>query len=335
MRSIGAARALVIHRSKLPGGPDAGFEDVQPEDLEVQPKVRLRGARLFGRSARPSDPAPSRLSYRYQRWMLTPGIRLGVRLGLPLVVLAGALGMYFAAEDRREAVSAYVADLRRSIQERPEFMVNLMAIDGAGTGLAQDIREVVPLDFPLSSWDLDVEQIRDLIAGLDPVKSATVRIRPGGILQVDVVERQPIIVWRTRNGIELLDETGAHVDTIAARSDHADLPLIAGAGADAHVGEALEILKTSRSLGERVRGLVRIGERRWDLVLDRGQRIMLPVDRPVRALERVLAVNEVQDLLERDVSVVDMRLGQRPTIRMTKAASEDWWNTKVTVGNGQ
>jgi cell division protein FtsQ len=101
------------------------------------------------------------------------------------------------------------------------------------------------------------------------------------------------------------------------------------------VTEALQIFNTARSLGSRVRGLVRVGERRWDLVLDRGQRIMLPVERPVRALERVLAVNEVQDLLERDVAAVDMRLGQRPTIRMTKAASEDWWNTKVTVGNGQ
>jgi cell division protein FtsQ len=67
------------------------------------------------------------------------------------------------------------------------------------------------LDFPISSWDLDVEQMRDTITGLDPVKSATVRIRAGGILQVDVIERQPVIVWRTRDGIELLDETGVHV----------------------------------------------------------------------------------------------------------------------------
>ena len=34
----------------------------------------------------------------------------------------------------------------------------------------------------------------------------------------------------------------------------------------------------------RVRGLERMGERRWDVVLDHGQRIMLPQDRPVPAL---------------------------------------------------
>lgn len=335
MRPLRATRAPVIHRTKALAGPDADFESADDEAHDGTPTIRLRGARFLERKGRRNDPAPSRLSYRFQRWMLTPGIRMGVRMGLPVLAIAAAVGLYFASEDRREAVSAYVAGIRTSIQERPEFMVNLMAIDGASTGLSDDIRDVVPLDFPISSWDLDVEQMRDTITGLDPVKSATVRIRPGGILQVDVIERQPVLVWRTREGIELLDDTGVHVDYTPSRKDHADLPLIAGKGADQHVTEALEIFRTSRSLGERVRGLVRVGERRWDLVLDRGQRIMLPTERPVRALERVLAVNEVQDLLERDVAVVDMRLGQRPTIRMTKAASEDWWNTNVNVSNGQ
>ena len=333
MRPLTATRAPVIHRTRPLAGPDADFRSAPSDKPEAKPKLRLGGLGLLGRKA--GDPTPSRLSYRFQRLMLTPGFRRGLRIGLPICAVAALVLGLFASEDRRMAVTAYVADIKTSIQERPEFMVNLMAVDGAGTSLSEDIREVVPLDFPLSSWDLDVEQIRDTITGLDPVKSATVRIRPGGILQVDVVERQPVIIWRTRNGIELLDDTGAHVERIAARGDHANLPLIAGRGADMQVPEALEILATARSLGDRVRGLVRVGERRWDLVLDRSQRIMLPVERPVRALERVLAVNEVQDLLERDVAVVDMRLGQRPTIRMNKTASDIWWNTKVTVSDGQ
>ncbi len=335
MRSLRRSRAPVIHRAKPLSGPDAEFETGGSEDQSVQPKLHLRGSKRLGRKASRSDPAPSRFSYRFQRWMLTPGIRLGVKLGIPLCAVLAGTGLYFTSQERREALTTYATDLRTAFEERPEFMVNLMAIDGAGSGLSEDIRQVVPLDFPISSWDLDLEQIRDTITVLDPVKSASVRIRPGGILQIEIVERQPVVVWRKRGGIDLLDETGAHVEQVASRAAHTDLPLIAGKGADQHVAQALRIFTTARSLGDRVRGLVRIGERRWDLVLDRGQRIMLPTDRPVRALERVLAVNEVQDLLERDVSVVDMRLGSRPTIRMSKAASEDWWNTKLAVGNGQ
>lgn len=282
-----------------------------------------------------NDPAPSRLSYRLQRWLLTPGFRLTLRVGVPFC-LCFALGSAFLADQqRRDALNMFLAELRSSIQERPEFMVGLMAIDGAGSNLSEDIREVVALDFPVSSFDLDLEQLRQTITGLDPVKSASVRIRPGGILQVDVVERQPVVVWRSRTGIEMLDETGAHVDDLASRAARPDLPLIAGAGADARVAEALTLIAAARPLADRLRGLVRIGERRWDVVLDRGQRILLPPDKPVRALERVLALNEVQDLLERDVAAVDMRLRARPTIRMTKAAVEDWWQIRKINGSGQ
>jgi hypothetical protein len=57
----------------------------------------------------------------------------------------------------------------------------------------------------------------------------------------------------------------------------------------------------------RLRGLVRIGERRWDVVLDRDQRILLPADRRRGALERVIALDEAHELLARDIAVVDMR----------------------------
>ncbi len=281
------------------------------------------------------DPAPSRLNYRLNRWMLTPGIRLGLRIGVPFCLTLALASAFLANDQRRDALNLFVIEFWASIQERPEFMVSLMAIDGAGSSLAEDIREAVPLDFPVSSFDLDLEHIRGEIVGLDPVKSARVRIRPGGILQVDVTEREPVLVWRTRDGVEMLDETGAHVDDIAARTMRADLPLIAGDGADEQTGEALALIAAARPLGQRMRGLVRIGERRWDVVLDRGQRILLPAGNPVRALERVIALSGVQDLLERDVAVVDMRLGARPTIRMSKAAVSEWWRIRKINGSGQ
>jgi len=281
------------------------------------------------------DPAPSRLRYRLQRWMLTPGIRFALRFGLPCAIAFGGASYYLSDEARRDEIILYLSDIRASIQERPEFMVNLMAIDGAGTNLSEDIREVVPLDFPVSSFDLDLEEIRTVIAGLDPVKTASVRIRPGGILQVDVSERLPVLLWRSRDGVSMLDGTGAHIDVLPSRMARPDLPIIAGDGANAHVGEAMALFAAARPLGERLRGLVRMGERRWDVVLDRDQRILLPEDKPVRALERVIALNEAQEMLERDVAVVDMRLSARPTLRMSSDAVKDWWRIRQINGSGQ
>lgn len=275
-----------------------------------------------------ADPAPSRLKYRLQRWMLTPGIRFGLKFGVPLCLLVAASGGFLADADRRDLVMVRVNALRASIEERPEFMVNVMAIDGAGASVAQDVREVVPLDFPISSFDLDLAQIRDEIEGLDPVKSAKVRIRPGGILQVNLEERAPALIWRNHEGLALLDESGAHVAELGQRGLHPNLPLIAGEAANEQADEALQLMAAAGPLGTRLRGLVRIGERRWDVVLDRGQRILLPAENPISALERVIVVSEVQDLLERDVAVVDMRIAARPTIRMTENAVENWWRIR-------
>lgn len=280
-----------------------------------------------------NDPAPSRLNYRLQRWLLTPGVRLFLRAGVPFAIVFGAVSVYMADQTRRDDFNAAIDGLVRSVQERPEFMVNMMAIDGAGRSVSQDIREVVPLDFPISSFDLDLAEIREAVLDLDPVKDATVRIRPGGVLQIDVTERVPVLVWRTRDGVELLDETGAHVGLLEARSDRPDLPLVAGEGASDRVPEALAILAAASPLRERVRGLVRVGARRWDVVLDREQIILLPERNPVQALDRVLTLSDAYEMLDRDVVQVDMRLGQRPTLRMSQAALESWWQIKqITTG---
>lgn len=280
------------------------------------------------------DPAPSRWSYRYQRLILTPGVRVMFRVGMPFLLALGAAGFYFSDETRRDRVAASVAEARNSVETRPEFMVQLMAVDGAGDNVSREIREVVPIDFPVSSFDLDLKEIRKTISALDPVREATVRIRPGGVLQVDVIERLPAVLWRTREGLQVLDEAGVLVTQAASRSEYSNLPLIAGEDADAHVDEAMRLFRAAQPLAGRLRGLVRVGERRWDVVLDRDQRILLPENAPVQALERVIALSEAQDILERDLAAVDMRISVRPTLRMNKAAVSEWWRIRQLSNDG-
>jgi cell division protein FtsQ len=81
-----------------------------------------------------------------------------------------------------------------------------------------------------------------------------------------------------------------------------------------------------------VHGLVRVGERRWDLVLDREQRILLPERGAVQALERVIALENAEEVLTRDVMRVDLRLAQRPTVRMSESATATWWDIKEASG---
>ena len=280
-----------------------------------------------------ADPAPSRWSYRYQRLMLTPLFRKLLRVGVPLCLIFGLATAYLSNAERREAIVLAVADIREQIETRPEFMVNLLAVEGASGTVEEDIREIFPHDLPASSFDIDLDAVRVSIAGLPAVASASVRVRQGGVLVAQVKERQPVAIWRTGDGRGVVDVEGVVIGDIAQRADRADLPVIAGKGADRVVAEALAIVQAAAPMKSRLRGLVRMGERRWDVVLDRGQRILLPETDPVRALERVIVLAEVQDMLERDLAAVDMRLASRPTIRMNENAVSEWWRvTRMTVG---
>lgn len=279
------------------------------------------------------DPAPSRWSYRFQRLMLTPIYRRMLRVGLPVLVVAGLTAGYFADQDRREDIMLAVTDLRRQIETRPEFMVNLLAVEGASLGVQEDIREIFPFDLPASSFDLNLDEIRVMIEDLPAVAEAAVRIRQGGVLVAEITERQPVALWRTRDGINVIDIEGEVIGAVAARQDRAGLPVVAGEGADKYIAEAMRILQAAQPLPQNIRGLVRMGERRWDLVLESGQRIMLPETGAVRALERVMVLNSAQDMLERDLVAVDMRIAARPTIRLNETAMEEWWRiTNMTLG---
>lgn len=269
------------------------------------------------------DPAPSRWSYRFQRLWLTPAFRAALRLGVPVFTMLFFGGWFFSDIANRAFLEEKIAEVRRSVAERPEFEVKLMAIDGASVELAGDIREVLPIDFPISSFDLDLEQMQSVIEGLDATASARLRIRPGGILQVDVTERVPAVVWRAGSAVELLDVTGRRVAAIVHRSERLDLPLIVGEGADGAVAEALALIEAAAPVADRVRGLVRVGARRWDIVLDREQRILLPESGATEALEQVIALDQASDLLARDLSAIDLRNAHRPTLRMATQAVEE------------
>lgn len=275
----------------------------------------------LGRIPLRRDPAPSRWAYRMQRLWLTPMFRVLCRVGLPGVVLASVTGLVLMDQGRRDAITGIFSNLTEQFQARPEFRVNLMSVEGASPELADAVRARLGVKLPMSSFDLDLLALRAKAEAMDAVAAAELRVRSGGVLQVTITEREPMLVWRKDDArIEMLDAQGHRVAALAERADRPDLPLIAGEGADAAAAEALALIDAAGPLLPRMRGLVRMGERRWDMVLDRDQRILLPAESPVQALEALLALNTADDLLARDLTAIDLRDPARLVLRLSPHA---------------
>ena len=262
------------------------------------------------------DTAPSVLRYRLGRLWLTPTFRRVLRIG-PLIAIVLGGGAYVATDDTTRAqLSMAIATARDSIKNRDEFRVAKLQIQGASPEVSDAVTDVAAARLPASSLDLDVSSLRAKIETLPSVSTAAVRIGPGGVLQIDLTERVPMLLWRQSGVLHVLDQDGAKLGTIEHRADRADLPLILGDGAAFHVAEALDLLVAAGPIADRVRGLQRVADRRWNLVLDRDQIIMLPQNKPRAALRRVMGLHQADDILTRDVSVVDMRNGTRPVLRL-------------------
>ena len=267
-----------------------------------------------------SDPAPSLLSYRMQRLWLTPLFRALIRVGLPAFGIVGLGWIFLSQADNRDYLRVMVQQAKVSVQNQPVHQLQTLTIEGASPWLLEEIRVQFGKLFPISAFELDLEGMRGWIEGIPSVKRAAVLTSAGGLLSVQVTEIQPEFIWRNFEGLQLISAQGDLLRRVLVRADFAHLPLIAGEGVIASLGEARALLNTAAPISDRLRGLVRIGERRWDLVLLDGQTIALPEANPEQVLAQVIVLSAAQDLFERDILLMDFRNPRRPTLRLRPQA---------------
>ena len=263
-----------------------------------------------------SDPAPSRVAYRIMRLLLIPRLRLIFTLGFPsLLIFCATLGLFINI-NVWENISAIKKDLKLAFVERPEFMIKVASIDGSSDELANEIREILPLDFPVSYFDLDIKYLHKVVNEIPAVASAAIKISAGGVLQINVAEKSPSFIWRKDNIMSVIDETGSFIRIANSRVDYPKLPLVVGEAADLAVSEISSLMQANEYFKDHVRAFIRVGERRWDLILENNVRIMLPQREFLAAFDRLMLMNEAGQLLSGRLSNIDMRLVVRPTVRV-------------------
>ena len=269
------------------------------------------------------DPAPSRLFYRWQRIWLTPMYRRLIAFGIPMAAVVAGGHMLWSEPEVQAQVTASLVRARESVERRPEFQIQLIRLQDVPDDLAAQVRQAADIKLPISSFHVDLDAVKARIEEIDAVRQASLFLRAGGVLEVVIEQRIPVVIWRDEKRLQMLDAEGVRVGYLGHRTDRPDLPLLAGQGVGPHIGEALEILAAAHPVEDRIRGMVRVGERRWDIVLDRDQRVMLPENDAVRTVEHVMAMQMTQHVLSRDVSVMDMRDTRRPILRLTETALEE------------
>jgi cell division protein FtsQ len=280
-------------------------------------------------------PGPSKLTYRLSRAWAKPTVRNAALVYLPLVALAIA-GWRVAAHDGwRGMIEAKIVSAVEQIAARPEFAVRGVAVLGGSDDLQAKVRRAVDIRPGMSSLKLDVEELRRRVEALGAVETATIQFDPQGTLRVAVVERIAVVLFRyTDDRLVMLDKGGVEIGPAGQRADHPELAVIRGPGAQDRVGEVIALLGVAPDIVPRLRTFIRVGERRWNLELDRGMTIKLPETGSVEALSRIMALHYGEELLDRDIEVIDMRLPDRPTLQMMPEAAETFQIRRAVAALG-
>lgn len=256
--------------------------------------------------------------WRLQRLWRRRSVRRAATVQLPALALAGLAAVVFSDPATHAALGERAAALRAALTTRPEFAIRRIEIEGASPAVRGEIMAGLTDAMGASSLALDAAAVRRRVESLGWVASARVSLEAPEALRVVVRERVAAAVWRIEGEPWLIDAVGARIEPAFSRADHPDLPLVVGPGADAAVAEALAILAVAYPLAPRIRGLVRVGKRRWDVALDRGMTLMLPAEEAVAAMERAVLLHDAVNLFERDIAAVDLRLPDRPIVRLTE-----------------
>ena len=237
------------------------------------------------------------------------------------------------------ALQRLAEDVRQetvALSGRAGFRVEDILVEGRNRTPREQLLAALQVQRGDPILGIDLAATRQRLEEISWVKSATIERRLPGEVHLLISERNPIVLWQSQGKYYLVDRDGQVVgDEI---EEYADLPLMVGEGAPDHAAELVDLLDSEPALKARVKAAQWIGDRRWNITLDRttgGIDVRLPEDNPIAAWHELASLDKDQSLLERKVTLIDMRLPDRLVLRSTGGAEESSGQAKHKPHTGK
>lgn len=200
------------------------------------------------------------------------------------------------------------------------FGIDSIEISGQVLTKDADIITLLTVGTGNSTLTFDAQKAQARLEWLRSVRSATVRkVYPNRVI-VSIVEKTPVLRWRIGSTTWLLDERGDKIGTDIA--SYTELPLVIGQGAADDAVPMVRLLARHEKVGDGLAALSRIGDRRWDLIYRNGLRVQLPETGVAQALDRLDIYQAQYQLLDRDVTQIDLRVPGMVTLKPGELAAE-------------
>lgn len=196
------------------------------------------------------------------------------------------------------------------------FRIREITVTGRSRTPLDDIAAALAAGHGAPILAVDLDRVKSRLEALPSVRVAAVERRLPGTLHLAIVEREPVAIWQNNGQHMLVDRDGHQIPGSIAGFE--TLPLVVGDGAGVRASELLALLDEEPQLAPRVKAAVRVGNRRWNLMLDdavNGLEVRLPEDQAEEAWHRLAQLERERGLTQRQVSMIDLRIPDRLVLK--------------------
>ncbi|MFC5445407.1 cell division protein FtsQ/DivIB [Rhizobium halophytocola] len=254
-------------------------------------------------------------------------VRQGVGLATGRVTLPAGLGRVSFAAYCAFVVGVGVIQgghgqaVAQAMTAAAGFAIEDVKVSGNDYTSEIDILQTLGLDGTTSLLALNIDAARKALSAMPWVEAAEVRKVYPRTIEVMLNERKAYGIWQHGSDLSLIEKDGSVISPLRDNR-FAALPLFVGRDAETAAGSIDKDFSHWPAIASPIKAYVRIASRRWDVHLANGVIVKLPEDDIDAAMDRLAALEASQQLLERDIAVVDLRLADRVTIRLTPEAEE-------------
>lgn len=166
---------------------------------------------------------------------------------------------------------------------------------------------------------VDLEGTRSELMKLGWISDARVSRRLPDTLVVNIVERVPTAIWQYQHRLALIDKDGVVIGPVDDRA-MPDLPVVVGPGANRRATQLSALISTAPSLRPLVTAASWQGDRRWDIIFQSGEKLMLPEGdaEATKALRDFALEDRRAGLLGKGLVSIDLRDPSRMVVRMSR-----------------
>jgi cell division protein FtsQ len=195
-------------------------------------------------------------------------------------------------------------------------------VDGRGETAIADILTAVHANRGDPLLGIDIAAVQDRLENLPWIVSAGVQRQFPDQLVVSVTEAAPMALWQRNQKLYLVSKDGDVIET-ANLAKYSNLLIIVGEDAPKQAQTLFAILALEPELRPHVTAAVLVGKRRWNIRMDNDVDVKLPEDGAADAWQRFADLNRKNDLLDKDITAVDMRQADRVVVRQAHPAPVD------------